>query len=151
MNMKNRKVSEFTLQVKDIADATNVSTDAVRFYTKKGLLKPERNKLNNYQMYNYADLLRLRFITKAKILGYTLNEIKQITQASENKETPCPLVRNIIEKRIKKNKKKFEEAMALQKRMEKALRQWEQMDDALPIGDSICHLIEKVTQGKDYE
>lgn len=139
------------LQVKDIANAANVSTDAVRFYTKKGLLKPKRNKENNYQLYNNADLLRLRFISKAKILGYTLNEIKQITQASEKKETPCPLVRNIIEKRIKDNKKKFEEAMALQKRMEKAFRQWEQMDDAIPIGHSICHLIEKVTQGKDYE
>lgn len=144
-------MNEFMLQVKDIANAANVSTDAVRFYTKKGLLKPKRNKENNYQLYNNADLLRLRFISKAKILGYTLNEIKQITQASEKKETPCPLVRNIIEKRIKDNKKKFEEAMALQKRMEKAFRQWEQMDDAIPIGHSICHLIEKVTQGKDYE
>ncbi len=139
------------IQVKDIADAANVSTDTVRFYTKKGLLKPIRNKENNYQMYNNADLIRLRFITKAKILGYTLNEIKKIIQASEKKETPCPIVRNIIEKRIKDNKKKLKEAMALQKRMEKALRQWAQMDDAIPIGHSICHLIEKVIQGKDYE
>jgi hypothetical protein len=41
--------------------------------------------------------------------------------------------------------------MALQKRMEKALRQWGCMDDAIPIGHSICHLIETVTQGNDYE
>ncbi|MBL1141877.1 MAG: MerR family transcriptional regulator [Proteobacteria bacterium] len=135
----------FSLQVKDIAKAANVSTDAVRFYTKKGLLKPIRNKTNNYQMYNHADLVRVRFISKAKILGYTLNEIKQITHASEKSETPCPLVRDIIKKRIQKNKKQFDEAMALQKRMEKALRQWENMDDAIPIGDSICHLIESVT------
>ena len=151
MNIKNKGFNVNTYYVKDISQAANVSADAVRFYTKKGLLNPKRNKLNNYQVYSYADLLRLRFITKAKILGYTLNEIKQITLASESKETPCPLVRNIIEKRIKKNKKKFEDAMALQKRMEKALRQWELMDDAIPIGDSICHLIEKATQGKDYE
>jgi MerR family transcriptional regulator, Zn(II)-responsive regulator of zntA len=151
MNMKNIKMDEFTLQVKDIADSANVSTDAVRFYTKKGLLKPIRNKENNYQMYNDADLIRLRFINRAKVLGYTLNEIKQIIQASEKKRTPCPLVRNIIEKRVKENKKKFEDAMALQIRMEKALSQWEYMDDAIPIGHSICHLIETVTQGKDYE
>jgi len=143
--MKKKEINEYSLQVKDIACAANVSTDAVRFYTKKGILKPVRNKENNYQMYSRADLVRLRFISKAKILGYTLNEIKQITDASEKKETPCPLVRNIIKKRIENNKKQFEEAMELQKRMEKALRQWEDMDDAIPIGDSICHLIESVT------
>lgn len=143
--MKKKEVDEHSLQVKDIANAAHVSTDTVRFYTKKGLLKPVRNKVNNYQMYSHADLVRLRFISKAKILGYTLNEIKQITHASEKKETPCPLVRTIIKKRIENNKKHFEEAMKLQKRMEKALKQWEQMDDAIPIGDSICHLIETVT------
>jgi MerR family transcriptional regulator, Zn(II)-responsive regulator of zntA len=147
MRLKNKDVNSLSYQVKDIADAANVSTDAVRFYTKKGLLKPTRNKENNYKLYSHADLIRLRFINKAKILGYTLNEIKQIIQASEKKKTPCPLVRNIIEKRIKDNKKKFEEAMTLQKRMEKALRQWEEMDDAIPIGHSICHLIETVTKG----
>jgi len=147
MNADIKDIKIFTMQVKDIAKAANVSTDAVRFYTKKGLLKPKRNNLNNYYLYSHADLVRLRFISKAKILGYTLNEIKQIIQASEKKQTPCPLVRNIIEKRIKENKKKFEEAMALQKRMEKALRQWEEMDDAIPIGHSICHLIEAATKG----
>ena len=145
MVKKQNDENENIYQVKDIAIAANVTTDAVRFYTKKGLLKPTRNKANNYQMYNHADLVRVRFISKAKILGYTLNEIKQITHASEKSETPCPMVRDIIKKRIKKNKKQFDEAMALQKRMEKALKQWENMDDAIPIGDSICHLIESVT------
>lgn len=147
MNLNIENANKYTYQVKDIAGDANVSTDAVRFYTKKGLLKPKRNKLNNYNLYSHADLIRLRFISKAKILGYRLNEIKQIIQASEKKQTPCPLVRKIIEKRIKDNKNKFEEAMALQKRMEKALSQWEEMDDAVPIGHSICHLIEAVTKG----
>ena len=145
MNIKLKGDKESLYQVKDLAHAAHVTTDAVRFYTKKGLLKPIRNKTNNYQMCSHADLVRVRFISKAKILGYTLNEIKQITHASEKSETPCPLVRDIIKKRIKKNKKQFDEAMALQKRMEKALKQWENMDDAIPIGDSICHLIESVT------
>lgn len=145
MGKKNKDKNEYPYQVKDLARAADVTTDAVRFYTKKGLLNPIRKDLNNYQIYSRADLIRLQFISKAKILGYTLNEIKQIIQASEKKQSPCPLVRKIIEKRIEENKKKFDEAIALQKRMEKALRQWEEMDDAIPIGHSICHLIEAVT------
>lgn len=145
MNIKKKDLNAYTLQVKDIADASSVSTDTVRFYTKKGLLKPKRNKHNNYQLYNRADLIRLNFIIRSKYLGYSLNEIKRIIQASEEKEAPCRFVREIIENRIESNKKKLQEAMALQKRMEKALRQWNHMDDAIPVGDSICHLIETVT------
>ncbi len=101
--------------------------------------------MNNYKIYHPADLIRLRFICRAKILGYTLGEIKQIIHASEKKQAPCPRVREIIKKRIRENKHQFNEAIALQKRMEAALKQWEHMDDAIPIGDSICHLIESVT------
>ncbi len=132
-------------QVKDLAHAAQVTADAVRFYTRKGLLKPARNTANNYQLYSEADLIRLRFIRKAKLLGYTLSEIRQIITASEQKQTPCPLVREIIKQRIKNNRRKLDEAMALQKKMEAALKQWEHMDDAVPIGNSICHLIEEVT------
>ena len=148
--MRTNKINEniLSLQVKDISYAAGVSTDIVRFYTKKGLLKPKRNKNNNYQLYNRADLIRLNFIIRAKYLGYTLNEIKQIIQASEKKETSCSFVRNIIEKRIKDNKKRLDEAAVLQIKMKKALRQWEHMDDELPIGDSICHLIEAATSGE---
>ncbi len=132
-------------QVKDLAHAAQVTADAVRFYTRKGLLKPARNTANNYQLYSETDLIRLRFIRKAKLLGYTLSEIRQIITASEQKQTPCPMVREIIKQRIKNNRRKLDEAMALQKKMEAALKQWEHMDDAVPIGNSICHLIEEVT------
>ncbi len=132
-------------QVKQIAKLADVTVDAVRFYSKKGLLKPERNSSNNYKVYDHADLIRLKFISRAKLLGYTLNEIEQIIEASERKEAPCPLVRKIIKDRIETNKKQFSEALKLQKRMEKAMKQWEQMDDQVPVGHSICHLIESIT------
>jgi len=145
MITKKKSENILELQVKDLAKVADVSTDAVRFYTKKELLKPRRNKQNNYQLYNRTDLIRLRFIIRAKILGYTLNEIKQIFRASENKKTPCPFARNIIKNRIDSNKKHLREALALQKRMEVAIQKWEHMPDAIPVGDSICYLIEQAT------
>lgn len=135
--MKNRNY-----QVKQLAEIAGVSTDAIRFYSKKGLLKPKRNSTNNYQLYDDIDLIRLQFIVRAKLLGYNLNEIKKIIYASERKETPCPMVREIIKDKIIKNKKQLNEAIKLQRRMETALKKWEQMDDAIPVGKSICHLIE---------
>ena len=48
------------------------------------------------------------------------------------------------EKHIKENKARLMELVALQKRMETALKKWEAMPDGEPDGHAICHLIESV-------
>ena len=146
MNIKQRDSNELSYQVKDIALAADVSTDAVRYYTKSGLLKPTRNKNNQYKLYNHNDLVRLQFIRRAKTLGYSISEIKKILGDSEKGKSPCPRVRHIIENKITANKQHLIETLALQKRMEKALKIWQGLPDGIPVGDSICHLIEQVTK-----
>lgn len=130
------------LRVNEMAMAAGVSAETVRYYTRAGLLKPNRDVHNNYRLYVRGELTKLIFIRRAKTLGYTLSEIKKIIQASMNKKSPCPMVREIISNRIKENKNHMDEVIALQKRMESAVRVWKQMPDAIPTGDSICHLIE---------
>lgn len=133
-------------RVKILADMANVTADAVRYYTRAGLLNPKRDKYNQYQLFNQLDLFRLRFIRRAKTLGFSINDIKKILNDSESGESACPMVRQIIEKNITKNKQQLIEALTLQKRMEDAVKTWEQLPDGVPNGYSICHLIELVTE-----
>lgn len=132
--------------VKELADASGVSPDTVRFYTKERLLKPKRDKKNQYNLYGHSDLVRLRFILRAKTLGYTISEIKKILKASEKGESPCSFVRDILAKRIRQNKQLLEDSLALQKRIEDAMKKWQRLPDGIPVGDSICFLIESVTR-----
>ncbi len=44
--------------------------------------------------------------------------------------------------RIDENRRKLQELMQLQERMEHALEQWRTMPDGVPDGHSVCHLIE---------
>lgn len=39
----------------------------------------------------------------------------------------------------------LDEALALQQRIEHALRAWRELSDSMPVGDSVCRLIETVT------
>lgn len=68
------------MKVKEIATAAGVNPDTVRFYTREGLLRPTRNPDNNYQQYDAEDLRRLRFARKARQLGFSLPEIRQILE-----------------------------------------------------------------------
>ena len=130
------------LTVSALAKSANVSRDQVRYYTRIGLLNPVRNQNNGYKLYSPDDITRMLFILKAKNLGYTLKEIEQILTHTHHGHSPCPMVRDIIEARIETNRRKLDELMELQLRMEKAASAWKQLPDKVPDGDSICHLIE---------
>jgi DNA-binding transcriptional MerR regulator len=136
------------VRVVDVAKKAAVSPHTVRYYTKLGLLEPAIDAENGYKRYSQTDLTRLRFITHAKYLGFTLHEIQRILDESEQGKTPCPNVRKLLQTRIKQNRIKIKELQALQRRMEEALKEWEHMPDCEPTGDTVCHLIESVSQTK---
>lgn len=138
-----------TMTVSELADKADVVPDVVRYYSKIGLLKPHKNRKNGYKLFDAADAAKLNFIRKAKSLGYTLKEIEEIISHSNDGKSPCPLVRRIIENRIEENRRRLDDMLALQARMEKAVKQWKDMPNGIPDGNSVCVLIESFTQDAD--
>jgi len=136
------------LTVIQLANQSGATPNAVRYYTRMGLLQPERNPSNGYKIYQFDDINWLRFIQRAKQLGFTLNEIKAIMTDADQGQSPCPRVREILQHRIVENKRHMEELLVLQDHMERALLDWQDKPDGVPDGDSICHLIESFSAAK---
>lgn len=90
-----------------LARKAGVPVHTVRHYTRIGLLKPSRDLRNGYKLYKPADKQRLRFVTSAKELGFTLAEIEEILGHAEHGDSPCPMVRDIVQKRVDENKQKI--------------------------------------------
>lgn len=135
------------MTVNELAKLSGTTPHAVRYYTRMGLLRPERNPDNGYRLYKPREIGWLQFIRQAKRLGYTLNEIREIMHDSEQEKSPCPRVREILSRRIEENRRQLQQLMALQERMEEALAQWADMPDGVPDGHSVCHLIESFAGG----
>jgi DNA-binding transcriptional MerR regulator len=134
------------LTVSQLAARCDVTPETVRYYSRVGLLHPERHPGNGYKLFEFSDIQKLCFIRQAKLLGYTLAEIGQVLHHSMRGDSPCPMVRDFIQRRIEANRAKIIELTALQKRMETALREWKNKPDGIPDGHSICHLIESFTE-----
>lgn len=132
------------LTVSELAKQSKVSTDVVRYYVRIGLIQPAEQQQNGYRLFRQQDVIRLRFIRMAKHLGFTLNEIKLITNHADRGESPCDDVRKIIQHHIQENRIKIEEMTKLQLHMEQSLDQWKQMPNGIPDGNSVCHLIESI-------
>jgi DNA-binding transcriptional MerR regulator len=125
-----------------LAKSADVPIYTIRHYTRIGLLKPSRDLRNGYKIYKRSDKQRLRFIMSAKELGFTLAEIEEILDHAVHGDSPCPMVREVVEKRVTENRRKIRDLKRLQKRLENALDMWKTLKDKTPNGDSVCFLIE---------
>ena len=57
---------------------TGVSAKMIRHYEATGLIPPASRTFANYRLYNDADLHRLRFIKRARTLGFSMKQIGQL-------------------------------------------------------------------------
>ena len=133
------------LTVSEVAKQTGVSAHTVRYYVREGLLTPNKQADNSYNLFSPKEVSRLRFIRTAKMLGFTLNEVRKILENAQMGESPCTDVREIIQQHILSNRRRIIEMQQLQKRMERAVTKWGEMPDSTPDGHSICHLIESMS------
>ncbi len=133
-----------------LAKKADVPVFTVRHYTKIGLLHPERMQRNGYKIYRQSDVTLLRFISNAKDLGFTLKEIAEILDKADHGESPCPIVREIIDRRIQETTQNIKKLQRLKRKMVRAKSEWEKMGDAEPNGHSVCHLIESFADEKKY-
>ncbi|GFD67305.1 MerR family transcriptional regulator [Alteromonas sp. KUL106] len=131
------------MTVNEIATSLATTADTVRYYTRLGLVTPGKSD-NGYKFYSNSDQSRLRFILSARQLGFSVKDIKQILQEADHGKSACALVRKLIKTRLDETEKQFQEMLQLRKRMKRALKQWDVMEDKAPTSHMVCHLIENV-------
>jgi DNA-binding transcriptional MerR regulator len=81
-------VKDRAMLISEFSRSTGLSPDTIRFYVKRGLLRPEtglRGGSNPYQEFGRSDLARARLIQLARSLGFTLREIAGIAEEVETK------------------------------------------------------------------
>lgn len=136
------------MRVIDLAKRANVTGETVRHYTRLGLIEAERDPNNGYQIYNEAALKRIQFIQQARTLGFSLKQIESIVEHADSGDSPCPMVRDLLQKKVPETKAKIAQLQAHLKTMEAALATWEDMPNGTPDGHSICCLIEEWEEEK---
>ncbi len=74
-------------KIGELATKASVSTDTLRYYEKHGLLKPAGRSGSGYRIYSHSDLIRMRFIIRAKKVGFSLSEIKELLSIEVDKQS----------------------------------------------------------------
>jgi MerR family copper efflux transcriptional regulator len=88
------------LTIGRLARRAGVGIDTVRFYERARLLPTPVRTVSGYRTYGDADVERLRFIRRAKALGFTLDEIRELLALSQGKGGRAA-VKALAEKRLR--------------------------------------------------
>ncbi len=69
-----------------LAKRAGVGIDTVRYYEREGLLEPRERLASGYRRYSEPEVLRLRFIRRAQVLGFSLSEIRELLTLSSHRD-----------------------------------------------------------------
>jgi MerR family copper efflux transcriptional regulator len=88
------------LTIGAVAKRARVGIDTVRYYERRGLLPDPQRRLSGYRDYAPDAVGRLRFIRRAKNLGFTLTEIRELLALSGDRERGVKGVKQRAEARL---------------------------------------------------
>lgn len=74
-----------TMTIGRLAKQAGVNIDTIRYYERSGLLPAPLRRASGYREYRESDLDRLRFIGRAKNLGFSLAEIHELLSLSADR------------------------------------------------------------------
>jgi len=77
------------LRIGNLARATGISVETVRYYERIGLMPPPGRTAGNYRAYEGRHLERLNFIRHARSLGFDIAEIRSLLALAAQPATDC--------------------------------------------------------------
>ena len=115
---------EATMTVNELARRVGIGPHVVRYYSQRGFLSPRRNARNAYREYGESDLHRLRFICRAKALGFTLKEIGSILEAADGTVVHATPLAQLVRARLDDVERHQADAERLHRRIREAIARW---------------------------
>jgi DNA-binding transcriptional MerR regulator len=89
------------VRIGELATELRINPKTIRYYEEIGLLPPAKRTDNGYRLYGDADRERLHFISKAKAVGLTLEEIGQILALRRTGAPPCEHVVGLLDHKLR--------------------------------------------------
>ena len=104
----------------------------IRYYEERGLLEPAARTASGYRVYGEEEAARLRFIQRAKLLGLSLEEVRELVTLAErcNKGEIVPRLGEILEAKLEDVERKMRELAAFRDNL---LYYREQVSGSLPV------------------
>ncbi|HWU94512.1 MAG TPA: helix-turn-helix domain-containing protein [Sphingomonas sp.] len=114
------------MQIGELARATTTKVETIRFYEKIGLLGEPGRTAGNYRDYGAGHLARLSFIRRARDLGFTLDQVRELLALSDDKDQSCSAVDSVARAHLAQIDQKIADLRALRRELDELIGQCSQ-------------------------
>lgn len=80
------------MKIGELARITATKVETVRYYERIGLLGSPARSDGNYRLYDAPALARLSFIRRARDLGFSLEQVRELLDLSDDRRRSCGAV-----------------------------------------------------------
>jgi DNA-binding transcriptional MerR regulator len=104
-------MTEMLLKIGEVARLVDVPAKTLRYYEDIGLISPARRTNSGYRLYGWRELEQIEFVRRAKLMGLTLEQIRELVEVAEE-GLPGGVLRHLdglLEQKLEETERRLEE------------------------------------------
>lgn len=129
------------MRIGELADASGVSTKALRYYEDEGLLPDPPRTASGYRDYGPEALDRVAFIRSAQAAGLTLRQIRETLLIRDGGQPPCRHVAALVDQRLDEVEQRLRELRETRAQLRRLQRRLTGLDPADCSPSVVCAAI----------
>lgn len=124
-------------QIGTVAKKLNISIDTLRYYEKIDLLNPINRNSGGIRLYDESDIASIQFILRAKMMNFTLDEIRLLLKMRQNPGQMRKDVRELTHQKLDVIERQISELNVLRQELQGLI-------DTCSCSQQGCPIIEKI-------
>ncbi|WP_370179967.1 helix-turn-helix domain-containing protein [Alteriqipengyuania sp.] len=110
------------MRIGELARATGTKAATIRYYEREGVLPAADRTESNYRDYSDEHLATLSFVRRARELGFSMAQVRELLALSDHDEKPCQDVDQLAQQQLAEVERKIADLSALRDELGQMLR-----------------------------
>jgi Cu(I)-responsive transcriptional regulator len=110
------------MNIGELAASSGVSAKMIRHYEQIGLIAQADRTSSGYRIYGSADVHTLRFVRKARALGFSIKQVEQLLELWRNRRRSSAKVKELAQRHIASLDAKIQELATMKQTLEHLVR-----------------------------
>ncbi|WP_116365693.1 Cu(I)-responsive transcriptional regulator [Parahaliea mediterranea] len=110
------------MNISQAARASGLSAKTIRYYEQIGLVVPPQRADNGYRKYRAADLEELQFLSRARQVGFDLDECRQLLGLLRDQGRHSAQARDLVQQKSRQVRERIAQLKAMQRQLDDMAR-----------------------------
>lgn len=109
------------MKIGEAAAASGCHVETMRYYERIDLLPRPHRTASGYRAYTAQDVARIRFITRGRALGFSLDEIRSLLHLAESPDLSCGQVDALARSHLAQIRARQQELRRMARELERTI------------------------------